>query len=156
MNFRGQQGYSLVELLVVMAILGVLSSVVFPIAKMSVQREREQQLRRALWELRDAIDAYRKTIDRGGVIDMPGGSGYPPDLKTLVQGVVTAKSGGRVYFLRRIPRDPFADPNVPAEQTWGLRSYLSSADDPKPGVDIFDVYSRSPLMGLNGVPLRQW
>jgi general secretion pathway protein G len=156
MNVGGPRGYSLVELLVVMAMLGVLASVVFPLAQMSVQREREQQLRRALWELRDAIDNYKKTIDRGGVVDMPGGSGYPPDLKILVDGVHTAKTGGKVYFLRRIPRDPFAAPNLPAEQTWGLRSYLSTAEDPRPGVDVFDVYSRSPLTGLNGIPLREW
>lgn len=154
---RHLRGFTIIELLVVMLVLGVLSAAAYPMAELMVQREREQELKRALWEIRDAIDAYKRAVDAGQAPKSAQGSGYPPSLDALVQGVPDA-AGTRSapYFLRRVPRDPFADSNLPAAQTWGLRSYLSPPDNPQPGADVYDVYSKSERVGLNGVPLRQW
>lgn len=155
-------GYTLIELLVVLAVLAVLAAVAMPVAEMTVQREKERELKRSLWEIRDAIDAYRKAreldIATGGAAT-GSGSGYPPNLQALTEPLLalrSARQGQPLRFLRRLPRDPFADPSLPAEQTWGLRSYLSDADNPRAGDDVFDVYSRATTLGLNGVPLRQW
>jgi general secretion pathway protein G len=128
-----------------------------PLAELTSQREKERELKRALWEIRDAIDAYKRAVDAGSVAKAPAESGYPPSLQALVRGVPDAKSaGGRLVFLRRIPRDPFADGTLPPEKTWRLRSYASEADHPSPGADVYDVLSSSDAVGLNGVPLRQW
>ena len=148
------RGFSLIELLVVMTILGVLAAAVLPLAEVGVQRERERELKRSLWEIRDAIDAYKRALDLAG--SNPGDSHYPPTLDVLASGVPDVKTGRTLYFLRRIPRDPFAPADVPAAKTWGLRSYQSSADKPESGADVYDVYSRSDRIGLNGVPLRDW
>ena len=149
------RGFTIIEMLAVMAMLGVLATAVWPLAQMSVQRERERELRRGLWEIRDAIDAYKRLADAGAIV-APSASGYPPDLRTLVAGVRDRRSGQTVYLLRRLPRDPFADPTLGDEQTWGLRSYQSPADSPQPGADVFDVYSRSDVTALDGTPVRRW
>lgn len=154
---RRHRGFSLVEMLVVMAVLGILAAAVMPLAEMSVQRSREQELRRSLWEIRDAIDAYKGAVDAGVVSAAPDASGYPSSLEVLVIGIPHAREPGRVmHFLRRIPRDPFASADVPAERSWGLRSFQSPPDRPLPGVDVYDVYSQSDRVGLDGVPLRRW
>lgn len=153
---RRPSGFTLIELLVVMAIMGVLSMVVFPLAEMTVQRDREKELKRALWEIRDAIDAYKRATESGLVAYRADQeTGYPPSLAVLVDGVSTTK-GGKLIFLRRIPRDPFADTTVPPDQTWGLRSYYSSANKPEAGADVYDVYSLSTKTGLNGIALKEW
>lgn len=154
---RVARGFSLIELLVVMAVLGVLAAAAMPMAELVRQREQERELKHALWEIRGAIDAYKRARDAGQLA--PGGpeSGYPPTLQALVAGVNrSAASGAPLYFLRRIPRDPFAADDLPAEQTWGLRSYESPPDRPRPGADVYDVHSTSARVGLNGVPLAQW
>jgi general secretion pathway protein G len=151
------RGFSLIELLVVMAVLGVLAAAVMPLAEVTLQRQRERELKHALWEIRDAIDAYKRASDGGTVARPADGSGYPPNLQALVQGTPNARNAGeRLYFLRRIPSDPFAPPGVAPEQSWGLRSYQSPPDRPEPGSDVYDVYSRSAAVGLNGVPLKDW
>jgi general secretion pathway protein G len=153
---RRSGGYTLIELLVVLAVLGILSGLAMPLAEMTVQREREGELKRALWEIRDAIDAYKHAVDAGHVVQPVGATGYPPDLQSLVAGVPDAKGGARLVFLRRIPRDPFASTELPPEKTWRLRNYLSEADRSQPGADVYDVTSTSAQTGLNGIPLKEW
>jgi general secretion pathway protein G len=151
------RGFTLIELLVVMAVLGVLAMMVMPLAELNVQRDRERELKRALWQIRDAIDEYHRAAVAGAVALPPGSPGYPPSLGALVEGVPDARAPGRrLVFLRRVPRDPFADPALPAEATWAPRSHASDADRPAPGADVYDVASRSGRVGLNGVPLKDW
>ena len=156
---RTGRGYTLIELLVVLAVLGLLAGLAMPLAEMTVQREKERELKRALWEIRDAIDAYRRAREQGAIPATAGSSPYPPALDALVQAAPDARAdhrGEALRFLRRVPRDPFADPALPPERSWGLRSYLAEADHPQPGADVYDVYSTSTQVGLNGVPLKDW
>jgi general secretion pathway protein G len=159
-NQRRDRGFTIIELVVTIAIIGLLATAVIPSAQLMYQRERESELRDALRTVRSAIDAYKRASDEGRVKKDLDQSGYPPDLQVLVDGVEdarSAKEGVKIYFLRRVPRDPFwPDPQAPAADTWGLRSYASAPDDPQPGDDVFDVYSRSSRTGLNGIPYHDW
>jgi general secretion pathway protein G len=151
------RGFSLIELLVVMAVLGILAAAAMPLAELVRQREQERELKQALWEIRTAIDAYKRARDESGIAHAGGDSGYPPSLLALMEGTPRATAGSPLmYYLRRIPRDPFAPAELPDEATWGLRSFDSPPDRPQPGADVYDVYSKSERVGLNGVPLRQW
>lgn len=154
------RGFTIVELAVTIAIVALLASAVIPSAQLIFQREREAELRDALRTIRNAIDAYKAASDTGSIKKDANKSGYPPDLQVLVDGVDdarSAKEGVKLYFLRRVPRDPFwPDPQAAAGDTWGLRSYASAPDDPQPGDDVFDVYSRSSRTGLNGIPYHDW
>lgn len=151
-------GFSLIELLVVVAIMSVLATIGLPLAELSHQRSKEEDLRRSLREIRSALDEYRRMVDQGRISRAADASGYPPDLKSLTDGVPDATSPQRakLYLLRKLPRDPFGTASGPAELSWGLRSYASNSKDPKPGSDVYDVYSMSPRVGLNGIPYREW
>jgi general secretion pathway protein G len=156
---RPATGFTLIELVITAAILGVLALAVLPSAETVARRARESELRTSLRELRGALDAYKRAWDEGRVPKSIGQSGYPPTLEILVDGVVDPKSqkGARVYFLRRLPRDPFyPDATAPAAATWGKRSYASPPDSPAEGEDVFDVFSLAQGAGLNGVPYRDW
>lgn len=159
MRLPGSRGFSLIELLAAAAIMGILASVAVPVIETTQRRAKERELRTALREMRNAIDAYKEAADAGRIPKKIGESGYPKKLIDLTAGVVDANSsaGAKVYFLRRIPRDPFyPDRSVPAESTWGLRSFESDADKPREGKDVFDVFSTSNKEGLNGVPYSEW
>lgn len=154
------RGFTIIELVVTVAIVSLLATAVVPSAQLMYQRERESELRASLRTIRAAIDAYKQASDAGRIRKEVDKSGYPPDLRSLVDGVDDARSareGVKLYFLRRLPRDPFwPDATTPAEETWRVRSYASPPDDPQPGDDVYDVSSRSSRTGLDGVPYRDW
>lgn len=151
-------GFTLIELLVSVAIVAILASVAMPLSELNQQRAKEQQLRQSLREIRSAIDEYKHAANEGHIVKSMDLSGYPPSLSVLVVGVEDAKSPvkKKLYFLRRIPRDPFAEVGSDAESSWGKRSYVSPPDDPQEGSDVYDVYSLSDGTGLNDVPYREW
>jgi general secretion pathway protein G len=159
-NRRGSAGFTLVELVAALAILAVLASVSIAPLRLERQRMQERELRAALREIREALDAHKRLFDEGRIAKSGGNaSGFPANLDDLAGGIVDASrtDAGRIYLLRRLPRDPFeADASMPAARTWALRSYSSSPDTPQPGADVFDVRSRAPGVGLNGVPYREW
>jgi general secretion pathway protein G len=152
------KGFTLIELVITVAIVAVLASVAMPLNELVVQRAKEQDLRRALRELRDGIDAYKQASDEGRIVKRAGESGYPRRLEDLAAGVEDQKNPKkeRIYFLRRIPRDPLAPEALAAAETWGKRSYASPPEEPRDGDDVFDVFSLSSATGINGRPYRQW
>ncbi|MBS1133492.1 MAG: ral secretion pathway protein GspG [Burkholderiaceae bacterium] len=154
-----ESGFTLIELVVTVALVGLVALVSVPLFEITSTRLRENELRAALREIRTAIDAYKSAADAGVVPKGMTDSGYPASLDVLVLGVDSTKStrGGRVVFLRRVPRDPFnRDPALAPAQQWATRGYGSPPDDPQPGTDVFDVASRSPRTGLNGVAYKEW
>jgi general secretion pathway protein G len=146
------KGFTLIELLITVTILALLASVALPLAEVTVQRNKESELRQTLRDVREAIDAYKRAADDGAIERAADASGYPPSLAALADGVADKRKtdGPKLYFLRRVPRDPIG------AEDWGLRSYASSAAEPQPGKDVFDVYSKSADTGLNGIPYREW
>ena len=148
---RGQRGYTLIELIVATAILTILTMMALPLARVTIQRERERELRRDLWEMRDAIDRYKDAAEQGKFQTKVDTMNYPPDLETLAKGV--EGQGGKKYrFLRSIPTDPMT-----RSTEWGLRSMQDDADsDSWGGQNVFDVYSKSDGTGLDGTKYKDW
>ena len=147
----GQQGgFTLIELIVATAIMVILTSMALPLARISIKREKERELRRDLWMMRDAIDRYKDAAERGGFQTKVGTEGYPPDLETLVKGIDS--NGKKLKFLRRIPVDPMT-----GKTEWGMRSMQ---DDPTSdsfgGQSVFDVYSKSQGTALDGTKYAEW
>jgi general secretion pathway protein G len=153
------RGFTLIELVITIAIVALLASVALPVSELAVQRTKEQELRRTLRQIREAIDAYKQASDEGRIRRSIGDSGYPKKLEELAEGVEDQKSPkkDKIYFLRRVPRDPLAtDPTLSTTATWGKRSYASPPDDPRDGDDVFDVFSLAQGKGINGQPYREW
>lgn len=155
---RYSRAFTLIEVLSVLAILGLLAAMAMPVAELVAKRQKEQDLRLALREIRQAIDEYKRLADAGRIARRVGDSGYPRTLDELVVGVpdLAHPKGARIYLLRRIPRDPFAPFGVDGAASWAQRSYASPPDAPAEGDDVYDVLSRSDGVGLNGVPYRKW
>lgn len=150
---RRVHGFTIIELLVVVTVLAILASVALPVVEVTATRRKEVELQRALWEIRDALDRYRRAVDEGHISPRPTASGYPRILDDLL---VASGAPGSGPFLRRVPRDPFADQALPPSQQWLLRSYASPSSNPRPGADVYDVVSSADGIGLNGVPYREW
>lgn len=152
-------GFTLIELVVTIAILGLLATVAVPFAQLVQQRSKEAELRTSLRQIRTAIDAYKQAVVEKRIESPADATGYPPDLDVLWKGVadVTKPDDSKLYFMRRLPRDPFfPDTAADPATTWGKRSYASPPDAPQEGDDVYDVYSLSDKTGLNGVPYREW
>ncbi len=147
------KGFTLIELVITVAIVAVLASIALPLHELVALRAKEQDLRRGLRDIREAIDAYKQASDEGRIEKRVGQSGYPARLDALVEGVVDQRSPRkeRIYFLRRLPPDPLVE-----DGRWGLRSYASPPDAPAEGEDVFDVYSLAPGAGINGRPYKEW
>lgn len=147
---RGARGFTLIELIVATAILVILTGLAIPTARVTIKREREHELRQALWQMRDAIDRYKDAADRGAFQTKVGSEGYPPDLETLVKGVDVG--GKKLRFLRKIPIDPMT-----GKDEWGLHSMQ---DDPESdswdGNNVFDVYTKSQGEALDGTKYKDW
>ena len=145
-----ESGLTLVELIICVAIVGILATAALPVAKFQVKRTKERELRRDLWEMRDAIDRYKEASDRGGIMAKADSNGYPPDLQTLVDGVEVAQK--KVRFLRAIPTDPMTK-----STDWGMRSNQDDADaESWGGQNVFDVYTKSFGTALDGTKYSTW
>ncbi len=157
-RFRRRAGFTLIELVITVAIVGVLALIAVPLLEVAAQRQRETELHTALRQIRGAIDAYHQAVQEKKIESPADAIGYPPSLEILVDGVpdITRPDRRKIYFLRRLPRDPMnPDKELTPAQSWGKRSYESPADAPAPGKDVYDVYSLSEDVGLNGVPYRE-
>ena len=155
---KNSWGFTFVELMVSLALLALLASVVIPVSDLMSRQRKERELKQSLIELRQALDAYKVASDNGQIPDKYHTvSGYPPTLSALT-GVSPTENPKQIQrFIRRIPRDPFADATIQrAEDTWGKRSFLSEANHPKAGEDIYDIYSLSAQIGSNGEAYSQW
>jgi general secretion pathway protein G len=160
-------GFTLVELLITLALVGLLAMTALPLYEVTSTRLKEAELRQALRTIRTGLDAYKTATDTGVLLKVAGESGYPPSLEVLTQvlemagthdlSATATEASKRIVILRQLPRDPFfPDPQVPAAQTWNTRAYASRADDPQPGADVFDVSSKSTRLGLDGTAYSAW
>ena len=146
-----QRGFTLLELIVAATILSILTLLALPLARVTIQREREKELRADLWEMRDAVDRYKDAADKNMFQTKVDSMNYPPDLDTLVKGVDIA-GGKKLRFLRSIPIDPMTK-----SKEWGLRSMQDDPDsDSWGGQSVFDVYTKSEGTALDGTKYKDW
>ena len=150
---RLDRGFTLIEMIIVMAILSLMASIVMPLAKTTAKRNREMELRQNLRTIRTALDEYKKLVDEGKIYKGTGESGYPKNMQILIDGVPLINGAGmRAKFLRRIPKDPMTE-----DGEWGKRSYF---DDPDSNIwdgrDVYDAYSKSNGIALDGSRYRDW
>ncbi|MBC7786769.1 MAG: type II secretion system protein [Methylophilaceae bacterium] len=163
-NYHHRQitGFTLIELVVTVTIVAILGSAIFPMMQLNIKRAKESELRADLRQMREAIDVYKKAVDDGKIKKSIEQSGYPPNLEVLVNGINDEKNFNKkkIKFLRRIPVDPMRDSvannRIDAADGWGLRSYQSEASNPSSGDDVYDIYSLSNGIGINGIPYAQW
>lgn len=149
-RLRRARGFTLIELIVATAILVILTGMALPLARLSIKREKEHELRYDLWQMRDAIDRYKDAADRNAMQTKVDSMGYPPDLQTLVEGV--DMGGKKVRFLRKIPVDPMT-----GNTDWGMRSVQDDpASDSWGGQNVFDVYTKSEGTALDGTKYKEW
>jgi general secretion pathway protein G len=159
---RAGRGFTLIEVLVVLAVLGILAAAARPLLELAALRHKEAALREGLRQIRGAIDAYERAVAQGEVLRPagaePGLPVYPATLPLLVEGapVSAAPDAPRRRFLRRLPRDPFAEPTLPAADTWATRASDSGPDAPRSGRDVFDVASRHGGTALDGTRYSEW
>lgn len=145
------RGFTLLELIVASTILLILTLMALPLARITIQREKERRLRHALWDMRDAIDRYKDAADRGSFQIKAHSNGYPPDLETLVKGI-EVQGGKKQRFLRSVPVDPMTN-----SKEWGIRSTQDDPDsDSWGGQSVFDVYTKSQSEGLDGTKYKDW
>ena len=145
-----QHGFTLLELIIATIILVILTSMAVPLARVTIKREKERELRRDLWEMRDAIDRYKDAADRNAFQTKVGTQNYPPELETLVKGEEV--QGKKIRFLRKIPVDPMTN-----STEWGMRSMQDDPDsDSWGGQSVFDVYTKSQGIGLDGTKYKDW
>ncbi len=158
-------GFTLIEILITLALVGLLAMGSSPLFELTAHRQKEADLRESLRVIRGGLDAYKAAVDTGALTKVAGQSGYPPTLDVLTESLLRADAAdsngtgtaSRIVILRRLPRDPFfPDPQVPAAQTWNVRGYASRPDDPQPGDDVFDVSSKSTRNALDGTPYASW
>lgn len=162
---RALRGFTFIELVITLALVGLISVMALPLAEVTATRMKEAELRQALRILRGGLDSYKAATDNGSLKRELGASGYPPSLEVLTQSLELAAkpdasgtlASQRIVILRQLPRDPFStDPTLAPEQTWNTRAYASRADDPQPGDDVFDVSSKSSAIALDGTPYASW
>lgn len=153
-----QSGFTLIEVLVTLTLISIIASMAFPLIKLEQQRQKEQDLKQALSQIRSALDNYKAAANDGRIYMPADSSGYPDSLNDLVDGVPDLKDikGRKIYFLRRIPSDPFAAEGLRGVNSWGLRSYASPPDAPETGEDVYDVYSKSNKIALDGSRYASW
>ena len=156
------RGFTLIEMVAVLAIVALLALSAQPLQELALRRTQELALRKALRDIRGALDEHRKAVLAKQVAPSAEGSPYPGSLRALMDGVPVLDADGkpsdkqRLYLLRRLPRDPLGDPAVAAEDSWGLRASNTPPEAPAPGSDVFDVYSRSEARALDGTRYREW
>ena len=150
---RGVAGFTMVEVAIVAAMIAILAAMAVPVARYSLRRQKELELRYQLRLIRDEIDHYKKLSDAGMIPMQIGGEGYPPDLDTLVKGVnLVGQLDKKQKFLRRVPIDPMTN-----KAEWGLRSYQDDADSFSwGGQNVYDIYSLSEARALDGTYYKDW